>query len=160
MESSCNTQLNLTLCNIGDLNSSCKRNAQIVGNGKESSKSAPEKPTNLYVPRYFLTHICRPCLIITKSCYVYVYRITKHFERSRFMVCVSRSVHVISTSCVRKGSWAFFNLKEAFSVLMLRALINRRRPFSYHTKMADFRVFSCFVRFLVKTNWQKLRKVS
>ena len=40
-------------------------------------------------------------------------------------------------------------LKEVLSVLMLCAPDNRRRPFSYHTKMAD-RVFSCFVRFLVK----------
>ena len=32
---------------------------------------------------------------------------------------------------------------------MLCAPSNRRRPFSYHTKMADFEYFSCFVRFLV-----------
>ena len=30
------------------------------------------------------------------------------------------------------------NVKEALSVLMLCALSTRRRPFSYHTKMADF----------------------
>ena len=48
---------------------------------------------------------------------------------------------------------------EILSVLMLCAPSNRRRPFSCHTKMADFRVFSCFVRFLVKKNWHKLRKV-
>ena len=38
---------------------------------------------------------------------------------------------------------------EALSVLMLCAPSNCRRPCSDHTKMAD-RVFSCFVRFLVK----------
>ena len=43
---------------------------------------------------------------------------------------------------------------------MLCAPSNCRRPFSYHTKMADFRVFSCFVRFLVKIiSCHKLRKV-
>ena len=32
-------------------------------------------------------------------------------------------------------------LKEALSVLMLCAPNNRQRPFSYHTKMADFEYF-------------------
>ena len=40
-------------------------------------------------------------------------------------------------------------MDEALSVLMLCAPSNRRWPFLYHTKIAD-RVFSCFVRFLVK----------
>ena len=38
-------------------------------------------------------------------------------------------------------------IKEALSVLMLCAPNNRRRPFSYHAKMADFehfRVLSVF----------------
>ena len=49
---------------------------------------------------------------------------------------------------------------EALSVLMLCAPNNRRRPFSYHTKMADFEylsvlsVFSC-----EKEKRQTVRKV-
>ena len=42
-------------------------------------------------------------------------------------------------------------IKEVLSVLMLCASSDRRRPFSYHKKMANF-------RFLVKKNWHKLRK--
>ena len=44
------------------------------------------------------------------------------------------------------ASWrqveSLLGLKEALSLLILCALGNRRRPFSYHTKMADFE-YSC-----------------
>ena len=46
-------------------------------------------------------------------------------------------------------------LKEVLSVLMLCAPSNHRRPFSYHTKMADFEYF----RVLSIFSWKKLRKV-
>ena len=47
-------------------------------------------------------------------------------------------------------------LKEVLSVLMLCAPSNCRRPFSYHTKMADFEYF----RVLSIFSWKKkLRKV-
>ena len=50
--------------------------------------------------------------------------------------------------------------KQPLSVLMLCAPSNRRRSFSYRTKNGGLRVFSCFVRFFVKTKkCHKLRKV-
>ena len=50
---------------------------------------------------------CRPRLIIVKSCY-FDYIINKPFPCSRRVICVSCSLHVISTYHVRKGSWAFY----------------------------------------------------
>ena len=47
---------------------------------------------------------------------------------------------------------------EALSVLMLCAPRNRRQPFSYHTKMADFEFF-VFCPFYRETNWHNLGKV-
>ena len=53
--------------------------------------------------------LCLPCLIIKQSCYL-DYRMNKPFTCSRCVICVSCSVHVISTYYMRKGSWAFFYL--------------------------------------------------
>ena len=49
----------------------------------------------------------RSCLTIIKSCY-FDCTINKPFTCSRCVICVSCSVHVISTWYVRKGSWAFY----------------------------------------------------
>ena len=50
---------------------------------------------------------CLPCLIIIRSCY-FDYRINKPFICSRWVICVSCSVHSISTYYVCQGSWAFY----------------------------------------------------
>ena len=74
------------------------------------SQSAPEnhnqekKPTNLCASREFLKTMSR--LIIIIKCY-FDYWVNKPFTCSRCMICVSCSVHVISTYYMRKGSWAF-----------------------------------------------------
>ena len=49
-----------------------------------------------------------------------------------------------------QGFKSLLNAPIASWELMLCAPSNRQRPFSYHTKMADFELFSCFVHFLVK----------
>ena len=54
------------------------------------------------------TNLCA-CLIIMQSCY-FDCRINKPFTCSRWVICVSCSVHLTSTYTMRKGSWAFFNL--------------------------------------------------
>ena len=58
---------------------------------------------NIPLKRTFLKQICRPCLIMIKCCY-FDYRINKPFACSRCVICVSCSVHVISTCYARKGS--------------------------------------------------------
>ena len=60
-----------------------------------------KKPTSLCAPREFLKQICRPYLVIIKSCY-FENRL-KPFAYSRCMVCVSCTGHVISAYYVRKG---------------------------------------------------------
>ena len=50
---------------------------------------------------------CPPRLIIIQSCY-FDYRINKPFTCSRCVICVSRSVHSISTYYLCKGPWAFY----------------------------------------------------
>ena len=80
------------------------------------SQSAPEKqsqenkePTNLCALCEFLKKMRLPCLIIIQSCYFHN-GINKSFACSRCVMCISCSVHLISTYYVRKGSWAFFIL--------------------------------------------------
>ena len=65
-----------------------------------------KEPTNLCAPNESLKN-CLPSLIIAQSCYSH-YRINKAFACSRCVICVSCSVHLISTYYVRKGSWAFY----------------------------------------------------
>ena len=70
--------------------------------------------------------------------------------------CVSTRVGELRV-LPRRGelnSWCkkICRLKETLSVLMLCAPSNRRRPFSYHTKMADFEYF----RVLSVFSWNKL----
>ena len=52
--------------------------------------------------------MCLPCLIIIQSCYS-DYRMNNLFACSRCVICVSCSVHMISTYYVRKGSWAILS---------------------------------------------------
>ena len=74
------------------------------------SQSEPEKHNKGKKGPHTFAHLkqmCRPCLIIIQSCY-FDCRINKPFAYSRCLVCISCSVHVISTYHVRKGSCAFF----------------------------------------------------
>ena len=64
----------------------------------QKAKSRKESPQTF-------AKMCRPCLIITQSCYCDS-RINKPFTCSRCLICVSSSVHVISTYYMPKGSWA------------------------------------------------------
>ena len=52
--------------------------------------------------------IVLPCSIIIQSC-SFDYRINKPFICSHCVICVSCSVHLISTFYVCKGSWAFIS---------------------------------------------------
>ena len=72
---------------------------------KSTIKKKAHKPsrTSLISQNMYL-----PCLIIIQSCY-FDYRINKPFTCSRCMICVSCSVHLISTYHVRKGSWTFLS---------------------------------------------------
>ena len=72
----------------------------------EKHNQETKKPTYLCAPREFPQKICLLCLIIIQSCYC-DYQINKTFACSRSLICVSCSVHLISTYYVRKGSWAF-----------------------------------------------------
>ena len=68
------------------------------------------------------------------------------FERSHLQVLSDRS-RFGSLLVLVKFSFGSEALKQALSLLMPCAPSNRRRPFSYHTKMADFeypRVLSVF----------------
>ena len=62
-----------------------------------------------------------------------------------------RIVQLMSSVGCHSGE-RFHSVKEALSVLMLYAPCNRRRPFFVSYENGDLRVFSCFVRFLVKEN--------
>ena len=53
--------------------------------------------------------MCQPCLMIIKSCY-FDYRTNKPFPCSHCLICVSCSVHVISTYNASKGSSRLFYL--------------------------------------------------
>ena len=75
-------------------------------NQHPKSTTKKQKPTNLCAPPEFL-RMCRPCLITIQSCY-FENSIKKPSTCSRCLICVLRSVHVISTRIVRKGSWAFY----------------------------------------------------
>ena len=55
----------------------------------------------------FTQKMCPPCLIIIRSC-CFDYKMNKPFDWSLCVICVSCSVHLISTYYVRKGSWAFY----------------------------------------------------
>ena len=73
---------------------------------KSTVKKKAHKPLRTsWIPQ----KMCLPCLIIVQSCYFH-YRINKPFACSRCLICVSCSVHVISTYYARKGSWAFLYL--------------------------------------------------
>ena len=77
--------------------------------GRRPSQSAPRKHNQENSP-YTLVHLlnsqmCRPCLIIIKSCY-FDYRINKLLTCSRCSICISCSV--IPTYYVRWGLWPFY----------------------------------------------------
>ena len=75
-------------------------------NQRPKSTMKEKKPTNLCATCEFLKK-CVCHLIIRKSCH-FDFRINKPFACSRCVICVSCSVHVISTYYAHKGSWAFF----------------------------------------------------
>ena len=77
------------------------------------SQSVPKKHNQEKSPQTFahlvnFSEMCPPCLIIIQSCYC-DYRINKPSTYSRCVICVSCSVHLISTYYVRKKSEAFFS---------------------------------------------------
>ena len=74
--------------------------AQPISIQKAQSREKANKPLRT-------SWMCRPCLIIIKSCY-FDHRINEPFTCSRCVICVSCSVHVISAYCVRKGSGFFY----------------------------------------------------
>ena len=61
---------------------------------KNTIKKKTHKPSRM-MWIFSLNKTCLPCLIITQSCY-FDYRISKPIARSRGVICVSCSVHVIS----------------------------------------------------------------
>ena len=91
----------------------------------------------------------RSCLTIIKSCY-FDCTINKPFTCSRCVICVSCSVHVISTYYVRKGSWAFY----------LNYPANQRGWGILSVELTDTVLFVCFWRLVGKTatqsSWWKL----
>ena len=68
-----------------------------------SKKHNQKAHTPLRTSPWISPKMCLPCLIIIQSCY-FDYRINKPFTCSRCVICVSCSVHLISTYYVRKGS--------------------------------------------------------
>ena len=70
---------------------------------KHSHDNNKKPPTYFCAPHEFLNEMSRPCLTTINSCYFY-YSVNKPSTWSRSLICVSCSVHVISTCCVRKGS--------------------------------------------------------
>ena len=71
--------------------------------------------------------MCWARVVIMPSCY-FDYRINKPFPYSRCVICISCSVHVISTYYVRKGSWAFSTLTTHKSTRSENPTNNRHRP--------------------------------
>ena len=69
----------------------------------QSRKKQPHKPLH---SSWISQEMCLPCLITIQSCYFD--NRNKPFTRSRCMICVSCSVHMISTYYMSKGSQAFF----------------------------------------------------
>ena len=88
-----------------------------------SEKHSQEKnPTNLCAPRELL--LCLPCLIIVQSCY-FGYTMNKPFAFSRCVICVSCSVHLISTYAmneVRKSAGSHGELHELNSMFTRASL--------------------------------------
>ena len=76
---------------------------------------------NLCARREFLKQGCRPCVIVLKSCYI-DYRINKPSTCSRCLICVSYSVHVISTYYVRKASWPFLPTNQRGQKIRLHGM--------------------------------------
>ena len=83
------------------------------------------------------THACHMFLCFKKCSYFGVF--FELFFTNSFSFCLS------------VNTW-WNSLLEALSVLMPCAPSNRRRPFSYHTKMADFH----YSRVLSVFSWKKL----
>ena len=77
--------------------------AQPISTQKVQSRKSPQTSARLVT----FSNSCLPCLIIIRCCY-FDYRINKPFTCSCCVICVSCSVHVISTFYERKGSLAFF----------------------------------------------------
>ena len=84
--------------------------SQIACSANQRPKITVKKKSPQTFARFVnFSKMCLPCLIIMKSCYIGC-RINKLFTCSHCVICVSCSVHVISTYYVCKGSWAFFVL--------------------------------------------------
>ena len=75
-------------------------------------QSAPEKHNEGNKSPQTFAHlvnfskVCLPCFLIIQSCYLDC-RINKSFACSRCVICISCSVHLISTFYVREGLWVF-----------------------------------------------------
>ena len=73
----------------------------------QSASENQEKSPQTFAHLMHFSEMCLPCLIIIQS-YHFDCRINKPFTCSRCVICVSCSVHVISTYDGRKGSWTFY----------------------------------------------------
>ena len=97
------------------------------------------------------------CACTTDDVTMWKRRLRRCFGGSKYIFAsfCSRSNTRLSFICYLASArdslpaWRSYRNKIT-STVMLCAPNNRRRPFSYHKKMADFEYSSCFVRLLVK----------
>ena len=87
--------------------STCSEFAQ-PANQNPKSTSKKLKACMPLCTSWIPTKMCLPCLITIQSC-SFDYRIDNLFAYSHCVICVSCSVHMISTYYVCKGSWAFIS---------------------------------------------------